>query len=416
MGLQLNTQQGAIAGGFQYTGAELEDKSLTHQSCCNQYQISVARSNPELESLRAEWENRNRNPNSQIDFFRLINECRASVARPHVIAVIQNRQIEALVIGRIVEQEFQASLGYRTFSFGKVRQLDIVHGGILGIDSAPVAEVVYKELLRALSDAEADVVHLSHADTRSALYQVARNKPSILRRDWIVQKQCHWKAELPGTLDEFLKRLNKKHRAWLRRMEKLFANDFTGKIRFQSFAEFSSLEELADNLETVASKSYQRALGAGFVKNGEQLRRLQLARDKDWLRGVVLFANDTPCAYWMGTLYKGVFFSEATSFDPQFRKYEVGTQVFVQLVASLCKEGAHEIDFGLGDALYKQRFGQVNWEDGTVRIFARSMRAIRLNLTKSLLERAALGIRFVFRKAGLEQRLKTIWRRRLTDD
>jgi hypothetical protein len=199
-------------------------------------------------------------------------------------------------------------------------------------------------------------------------------------------------------------------------MEKLLASDFSGKIRYRSFAEFSSLEELAENLEVVASKSYQRALGAGFVRNEEQLRRLQLAREKDWLRGMVLFANDKPCAYWMGTLYKGVFFSEATSFDPEFRKYEVGTQVFVQLVASLCQEGANEIDFGLGDALYKQRFGQVNWEDGTVRIFARSMKAIRLNLTKSLLECAATGIRFVFRKAGLEQRLKTVWRRRLTDD
>src|SRR5262249_7617499 len=222
MGLQLNTQPGAIADGFQYTGTGLEDKSLTHQSCCNQYQISVARSDRELEPLRAEWESRNRNPNAQIDFFTLINECRtASVSRPHVMAVIQNRQIEGLVVGRIVEQEFQASLGYRTFSFGKVRQLDIVHGGVLGVDSVPVAEIVYKEILRALSDGEADVVHLSHADTRSALYHVARNRPSVLRRDWVAQKQCHWKAELPATLDEFLKRLNKKHRAWLRRMEKL---------------------------------------------------------------------------------------------------------------------------------------------------------------------------------------------------
>src|SRR5690349_493060 len=110
MGLRLNTQPGAIAGGFQYIGTDLQEKSLTYQSSCNQYQISVARSDQELERLRGEWETRNRNPNSQIDFFRLINDCRASVSRPHVIAVIQNRQIEGLVIGRIVEQEFQASL------------------------------------------------------------------------------------------------------------------------------------------------------------------------------------------------------------------------------------------------------------------------------------------------------------------
>jgi CelD/BcsL family acetyltransferase involved in cellulose biosynthesis len=157
-------------------------------------------------------------------------------------------------------------------------------------------------------------------------------------------------------------------------------------------------------------------LGAGFIKNSEQMQRLALGRRENWLRGMVLHINDKPCAFWIGSVYKQVFHSEATGYDPAYRKYELGTVVFLKLVEDLCAEKAEAIDFGLGDALYKRRFGDESWQEGSVRIFASSFKGTRLNLLRTVLEGSALATRRLAQRIGIEQRLKTLWRKKLAGD
>ena len=88
--------------------------------------------------------------------------------------------------------------------------------------------------------------------------------------------------------------------------------------------------------------------------------------------------------------------------------------MFLKLVESLCREGVAEIDFGLGDALYKQRFGDECWEDGSVFIFAPTLKARWLNLVRTGLQGPAQAGRRALDRLGLEQRLKTFWRKKLS--
>lgn len=377
------------------------------------YQVAVARTAAETEALRSDWEMLNLSPNAQIDFFTMINSVRPSVVRPHVIALRQHGEIKGVVVARVVEKEFTCSLGYKTFRIGRVRQMDVVHRGLLGVCGQGADHVVIGELLGALQRREVDVVNLSQVRADSGLFGLAREAPGFCCRDRLRITQLHRKARLPGTLDEFLGRLSKKHRSWARRMEKLLHTDFKEQVRFKSFEEYADLEQLAHDLEAVSEKTYQHGLGAGFIRNSEQRERLALGRRRGWLRGIVLHVNDRPCAFWIGSVYKGVFFSEGTGFDPEFRKYEVGTQVFLKLVEKLCREGVKEIDFGLGDALYKQRFGDECWEEGSVYLFAPSLKGKRLNLVRTALEGPALAARRTLTRLGWEQRMKTFWRRKL---
>ncbi len=197
-------------------------------------------------------------------------------------------------------------------------------------------------------------------------------------------------------------------------MERLLHESCQGKVCYKSFDEYKDLENLASDLEEISKRTYQRELGGGFTRNSEHSQRLGLGRREGWLRGMVLFVNDKPCAFWIGSVYKGVFYSEATGYDPDFRKYEVGTQVFLKLVESLCREGVAEIDFGLGDALYKQRFGDECWEDGSVFIFAPTLKARWLNLVRTGVQGPAQAGRRALDRLGLEQRLKTFWRKKLS--
>jgi hypothetical protein len=48
-----------------------------------------------------------------------------------------------------------------------------------------------------------------------------------------------------------------------------------------------------------------------------------------------------------------------------------------------CEEGIPRMDFGLGDAFYKQRFGTEGWEEASVFIFAPTLRGLVFNVLRT---------------------------------
>jgi hypothetical protein len=367
----------------------------------------------ELERLRPFWESLNQHPNAQMDFYNLINEVRGDVLRPYVMVLERDGKPTALVVGRMAREDFRCRQGYKTVRFGQVRQLSIVYGGVLGCIEEECAEAILNELNLMLKHREADLVFLSHLNTDSQLFKLATRRPGFLCRDHLIAPQLHWKTKLPATQAEFLQRLNKKHRYWLRRLEKQVEKDFPGQVSYRSFADGRQLDELMKDLECVASKTYQRRLGAGFRNDAEHARRFTLEAQNNWLRAYVLYLGARPRAFWAGTLYKGVFHSGFTGYDPEYRQYELGTLVFMKMLEQLCTEGAESIDYGLGDALYKQRFGDQSWQEASVRIFSPSLRNILLNVTQTVVETPAFWVKSFLNRTNLQQRLKTLWRKRL---
>jgi hypothetical protein len=367
----------------------------------------------DLERIRPLWESLNRHPNAQVEFFSLINEVRGNVIKPYITVLERNGEPSGLLAGRFAWSDFCCRLGYKTIRLGKVKELSIVYGGILGCDDKPSAEAVLSELNGILNDGQADVVFLSHLKTDCPLFELANRSPGILRRDHLVSPQNHWKTTLPGTHADFLKRLNKKHRYWVRRLEKSVQEDFPGQIAYRSFTDGQNLAVVLNDLESVAQKTYQRQLGAGFRNDDEHNRRFALEAAKGWLRIYLLYLADRPVAFWVGTLYKEVFYSGFTGYDPQYRHYELGTLVFMKMVENLCAEGCKEIDYGFGDALYKQRFGDQNWQEASVRVFSPSIRPILLNVTRTAIETPAVAVRWALRRTDIQQRIKTLWRKKL---
>jgi hypothetical protein len=380
----------------------------------NGYSVRVLDTAPEMEGVRPFWESQNWNPNAQMDFYGLINEVRGNVLKPYVMVLEHDGEPSALMVGRIVRQDFSCQFGYKTVRLGQVRALRIAYGGVLGCDGQACAEAVLNELCRMLGRREVDLVTFSHLNTGSDLFQLVSRRPGVSCRDHLVAPQLHWKTKLPATPVEFVQRLNKKHRYWLRRLEKQLEKDFPGRVSFRSFASGQQLGELLNDMETIAGKTYQRGLGAGFRNDAEHARRFEFEARKNWLRAYVLYLDNRPSAFWAGTLYKSVFYSAYTGYDPGFRKYELGTLVFVNMVEQLCAERVEAIDYGLGDALYKQRFGDQSWQEASVRIFAPSFRAMALNVVQTSLEMPALWLKSLLERAHLQQRIKTLWRRRLT--
>lgn len=382
----------------------------------NQGKASVARlqvravtTPDEIERLRPCWEALNWHPNVQIDFFCEINKLWKNLASPHILVLERDGKPQGLLVGRITTQAFKCNLGYKSVSLGQVRQLTILYGGVLGCDDLSCAQLMIGELNRMLENREVDAVFFNLLDTASHLFRIATRNPGFFVRDHLVTPQLHWKVGLPATLTGFLQRLNKKHRYWLKRLEKQLDKEFPGRVSFRSLTDGHQRKEMMNDVECVARKTYQRRLGVEVNNVADDA----LEEKMRWERVYVIYIANRPCAFWMGRLYKGTFYSDATGYDPEYRKHELGTVVFMRMIDRLCREGVETIDFGLGDALYKQRFGDQSWSEAGVRIFSPSRHGVMINLARTSLEGSALCLKFLLDCVHLKQRLKAFWRKRL---
>ena len=136
---------------------------------------------------------------------------------------------------------------------------------------------------------------------------------------------------------------------------------------------------------------------------------------RGWFRGYVLYLEDKPRAFWGGTLYKNVFFLAWTGYEPELRRYELGTILFLRLVEDLIAEKAEEVDFGFGTAPYKERFGDRGWSDDVAYIFAPTVRGALLNCLASFGAQWSRVLKRALQKLDLENWLKRVWRRKLTE-
>jgi CelD/BcsL family acetyltransferase involved in cellulose biosynthesis len=143
-------------------------------------------------------------------------------------------------------------------------------------------------------------------------------------------------------------------------------------------------------------------------------KRLHLKAEKGWLRAYVLYIGDRPCAFWVGTLYCQEFHSDFMGYDPDYSKYSPGMYLINQVIESFCNsnEEIAAIDFGLGDAQYKEILGDVQWQDACAYVFAPTLRGLALNAMRTPIMAIDRAGRQALGRVKLLSKLKKLWRRR----
>jgi CelD/BcsL family acetyltransferase involved in cellulose biosynthesis len=127
-----------------------------------------------------------------------------------------------------------------------------------------------------------------------------------------------------------------------------------------------------------------------------------------------LYVRDAPCAFWIGTLYKNTFYLNFTGYDPDYRNYEPGTILFIKMLEDLISQNLKHLDFGFGDAFYKQSFCDQNLQEASVYIFAPIFKGIGINSARLLVTLVSNWAQLILRKTNLLGRIKRIWRDRLS--
>ena len=385
-----------------------------------QYRIRVLRTRAEIESLREFWNSCSPSRDADLDFYLFIVALYPEALRPHVVVLYEADVPKVLLAGRLDEGRVPVKAGYVSLSVPKMRILRFVHGGCLGDVCDATAKLLVGSIIDSLAASEADAGMLEHIDPSSPLARYACSMPSWVCSDHLIYPEFHRIRDVSGKTGAFLTCLSGNERYQHRKRARRLAEDFRS-CSIELFSTPDEVDRLMRDTESVAKKSYQRGLGVGFSETPIIRSRLEFEAQKGWLRAYVLYLDDQPSAFWIGSLRNRVFLSDYLAFDPAYAKYGPGLYLIVKVIEELCGDPhagsvlVERIDFGIGDASYKERLSNRHYQESPVYIFGPSIKAVWVNALRStvgLMNRLAKGLMGMTPLAG---RIKRIWRARMTE-
>ena len=380
--------------------------------------IRAIRTLQELAPVRAHWQQWQDHVNNDLAQFELVCRHRTEVESPWVIVIEQDRENnhdsgpDALLLGRIERNPFAPSIGYLQPVRMSARVLVVIHQGVLGTLGDAAACELIGYLRSQLRSGVADAVAFHHLPEHSPLWRALQIEHDTQLCEKTPRWSTHREMQLPADGSFLEHKLSAKHRSSMRRHQKALDAAFPGQVVWRWMNAFDDIPALCARLETVAARTYQRGLGAGFFDNDDYRRRFALFASRGQLRVQLLEIDQQVRAFWFGTVYAGVFNSSETGYDPDLREFEVGTLLFIQMTQALSNEGVRRLDFGLGDAPYKARFGDRSWRETPAWLFAPTARGVAMMLLLKLSLALDSGARRLVQHAGLTDRIKTGWRRR----
>lgn len=378
------------------------------------YVLTIARNMEEVNALRNIWEQFQSRPNSDIDHYLHVTAEDKSIVRPHVTLLERYGKPVALAVGRIEYERFSCKFGYRNIYARTVKALGIVYDGLLGDFSIHNSKIILNSLLETMRLEKLELLRFSYLGISTPMYELVKKNASLFTRDHLKSPSKHWRMDLPENIEEFYKTRSRKHRYWLRRIRKVLETEFPGQVLYKVYTDGQNLDELITNAEAVARKTYQWGLDQGFRDSPEMRKRLGTFVERNQLRAYILYIKNHPSAFWLGRSYGDTFHLIQTGYNPDFKKYELGTILFITLLKDIA-ENAHVnyIDFGFSDQPYKERFGNEFWEEETVYLFAADWRGVRLNIIRTVVGRSWLFTNHMLNKYGIKDKLKRFMRDRL---
>src|SRR5262249_24111112 len=176
----------------------------------------------------------------------------------------------------------------------------------------------------------------------------------------------------------------------------------------------SGLDRLVRSADRVARSTYQRALGVGFSDTPEQRALAPVGLEHGRVRGYLLVLGEKPIPYWLCSTYHHTILIRTAGFDTAYSELRIGIHLLLRVIEDAIRDpGLRVLDFGPGDAAYKQQFSSRSWEERNVVVFAPTLRGRRLNATRTLVLAPARGARRLLDETGLTDRVKARWRNRV---
>jgi len=329
------------------------------------------------------------------------------------VLVLRGNEPVAALAARAETRRLPAAIGYRTLYAPEVRLLQVVDGGLVTSDPA-FAPLLVRAVDDELASGRADAVALPPLRLGSPLATAFDALGGPLRRQRFIAPWTRRTLVLPATFDEFVASRSSNTRWRIRRDAKRIAAELGDRVSVRIVREASQLDLLVRDADRVARTTYQRGLGAGFSDTPEQRTLAQLALERGWLRGYLLYVDDEPAAYWLCALHGDTMLIKTAGFDTAYERLRIGLYLLMRAIEDACADPAIRVlDFGPGDAAYKQQFSSDGYEERNAVVFAPSFRGLRVNASRTAILASARVARRVLDATKLTDRVKSRWRDRV---
>ncbi len=379
--------------------------------------VRVVRNADDVGDIADCWRAWCQNPAS--DMAWCLQEIRSSPEsmRPHVLVHYRNGRPNALLVGRCEMKRPDLRIGYFRIPVRKVRCLTFPNGALVGDASATTCKGFLDTIRASLAAGEADAATIYHCELASPIATITRGRAvtghrfdrrstaKVLRARMLIDERSSSVIGLSAGERQHQKRRSKMLR------------ELTGDVQIACYRSETEIDRLMKDVEAVAAKTYQRGLGVGFTDTPQMRERFCFEARMGWLRAYVLYIAGRPCAFWISNLYRAVLFSCYLGFDPAYARYSPGAYLMLEVINRLGQEAGgvavKQIDFGVGEAEYKARFGNRLEQVVSLSMFAPSISGVALGALHTVVEASNTAAARLLTASGLLSRLKRAWRSRL---
>jgi hypothetical protein len=364
-----------------------------------------------LEPLRPVWEQWQNHPNADFDFYATVIKSRPNVVSPVAFTVFDENAPVALAVCRLEKAKLPLSFGYMEIPGIKMLQLTVVYGGIMGTWDEIKAKLFLDHLRDWMRRDRVDAVHFTAMRHDHPIYDAVHKFTPSLLRNFVLKNNPHWWTDIPGSEEVCPIKMKGRHRTQLKNKERKLSDYCGGNTLAKRYQASEEVASFCTDAEKIAQTTYLRGLGKGFYDNEEMRNRLDLAARRGWMRGYILYANGRPCAFWLGTMYQTVLYLDYTGYDSELKEFTPGHILFLKMIEQLREtEEIHGIDFGFGDADYKKRFGDRNWEESDLYLFNATPSMVLANCALKATEFARSVAEKAMKRLSLFASIKKQWR------
>ena len=251
----------------------------------------------------------------------------------------------------------------------------------------------------------------SQLDIRHPVYDALQGGGHRWSKDPIKETAAHWHLDVPETFDAFYKSRSKNVKNNIKTYKNRVKKAFGDNVQLECICRPEEVERAAEIAEHLTANSYQRGLGIGFNDTQTQRDEWRMAAERGWLRVYVLAFDGKPTAYWAGTVYDGIYTVNFTSFDPEYKHYHPGQVALLLMIEIFCSDqDVKQIDYGVGEAAYKKRFGSFWLSKADVYYFKVTMRGQTWRAVRFLVSGAHRFLRDGLQRWNLLSKFRAFWR------
>ncbi|NQV24577.1 MAG: GNAT family N-acetyltransferase [Rhodopirellula sp.] len=281
---------------------------------------------------------------------------------------------------------------------------------LLGCSDERIQNRLLEEISQQLASTNADFLLIEDVQTDDPLLNLINKGSHDLQLFKPVPFQSRHMIELPATLDEYWAKFNSATRGKIKRKTRLLSH-----CRVERITRPFQVADFLANAQQISKQTWQNDLLGLRIQNDEfELQLFTFLATQDALRAYLVWDENTPISFCIGTQYNGVFHYEEVGYNRDYAKKSPGQYLVIRMLEDMYEHERPVLcDFGGGHADYKRMFGTRVSESGNVWLLRPGLRSKMIMTYFNGRLAVTQSIRQTLDKLGLLNRLRKLTRKGL---